>query len=101
MQVELIDFFKSARNKVCGHSDFYVFRKNGKTFTGRKCNKRRTEYSSEEIAQHNKFRQASATASAIMNDAEQRAAAIAEWKESGKNYYSLRGYLMAKELKNN
>lgn len=101
MQVTLIDVFKSARKKVCGHSDFYVFEKNGKTFTGRRCNKRTSDYSADEVAQHNKFKAASAAVDAILADAEQKMSALSEWQANPGKYTSLRTYLMAKELKKN
>lgn len=87
---------ESMSGKVCGHSDMYFFRKNGKVFSGKICNPSTKEPSENQLAAQNKFKQARLATQAALADAEQRAAYETAFKAQ-KKYYSFYGYVFAKE----
>ena len=60
---------ESMSGKICGHSDMYFFRKNGKVFSGKICNPSTKEPTATQLAAQAKF----------------------------KKYYSLYGYVFAQE----
>ena len=43
---------ESMSGKICGHSDMYFFRKNGKVFSGKICNPSTKEPSENQLAAH-------------------------------------------------
>jgi uncharacterized Zn finger protein (UPF0148 family) len=92
-----IDMLKEYRGKICEHSDTY-FQKRGKTLcTGRICEPRNLEkdpYSAEELAVHEKFRQARAAVKALTT--EQKAEYETAFKNQ-KKYATLQGYMFAME----
>jgi hypothetical protein len=87
---------ESMSGKLCGHSDMYFFRKNGKVFSGKICNPSTKDPSASQLTAQNKFKTARTNAKTALADAEQRAAYEAAFKAQ-KKYYSLYGYVFAQE----
>ena len=95
-QVKPMALVESMSGKICGHSDMYFFRKNGKVFSGKICNPSTKEPTATQLAQRTKFATARANAKAALADATQRAAYEEAFKNQ-KKYYSLYGYVFAQE----
>lgn len=93
-QVKPNALIESLSGSLCGHSDLYFFRKNGKVFTGKRCNPYKGEPTANQIAQRAKFAQARAAVKALT--AEQKAA-YAESFKNQKKYYDFNGYIFAME----
>ena len=73
-----MDLIGSMSGKICGHSDI-SFAKKGKTqYTMKRCNKRSTPYSQEELARQAKFAQVRAAMKALSE--EQKAEYAAQFK---------------------
>ena len=90
-----MDLIGSMSGKICGHSDI-SFAKKGKTqYTMKRCNKRSTPYSQEELARQAKFAQVRAAMKALSE--EQKAEYAAQFKKSPGKYTTLNGYIFAKE----
>ncbi len=68
MQLIMNDWFKAARKKLCTHSNKYTFIKNGKTFSGTRCNPYKGPATQLQIQQRTSFAQASALRSLVLND---------------------------------
>lgn len=62
------DWFKAARQKLCEHSDKYTFIRNGKTFSGTRCNPYKGPATADQIAVRDKFKQAILTRDIILAD---------------------------------
>ena len=97
-----IDMVNHYRGKICEHSDTYFAKKKKTLYTGRICNPRdltKKPYKPEELATHNKFRQARAAVLALTE--EQIAAyklAFEKQLQSTKPKYSyLEGFIFAQE----
>lgn len=93
-QVKPMGLIESMSGSLCGHSDMYFFRKNGKVFTGKRCNPYKGEPTADQTAKRNKFKQAREAVKALTEEQ------IAEYKaafKSQKKYVSLQGYIFAKE----
>ena len=95
-QVKPMALVESMSGKICGHSDMYFFRKNGKVFSGKICNPSTKEPSATQLAAQAKFKTARTNAKAALADATQRAAYEEAFKNQ-KKYYSLYGYVFAQE----
>ena len=54
-QVKPMGLIESMSGKICGHSDMYFFRKNGKVFSGKICNPSTKEPTAAQQAQRAKF----------------------------------------------
>lgn len=93
-QVKPMGLIESMSGALCGHSDMYFFRKNGKVFTGKRCNPYKGEPTANQTAKRNKFKQAREAVKALTEEQ------IAEYKtafKSQKKYVSLAGFIFAKE----
>lgn len=95
-QVKPMGLIESMSGKICGHSDMYFFRKNGKVFSGKICNPSTKEPSENQLAAQAKFKTARTNAKAALADPEQKAILEAAFKAQ-KKYYSLYGYIFAQE----
>ena len=95
-QVKPIALVESMSGKICGHSDMYFFRKNGKVFSGKICNPSTKEPSATQLAAQAKFKPARTNVKAALADATQHAAYEEAFKNQ-KKYYSLYGYVFAQE----
>ncbi len=95
-KIKPMGLVESMHGKICGHSDMYFFRKNGKVFSGKICNPSTKQPSAAQLAKREKFRQAQAATSAALADAEQRAAYLAAFKAQ-KKYPDLRSYVFVQE----
>ena len=87
---------ESMSGKICGHSDMYFFRKNGKVFSGKICYPSTKEPTANQLAQRTKFSTARANAATALADPAQKAAYLTAFKAQ-KKYKTLRGYVIAKE----
>ena len=67
---------ESMSGKICGHSDMYFFRKNGKVFSGKICNPSAKEPTASQLAQRTKFATARANAKTALADPDQKAASM-------------------------
>ena len=72
-QIKPNALIESMSGKICGHSDMYFFRKNGKVFSGKICYPSTKEPTSAQTAQRTKFATAHANTQAALADATQRA----------------------------
>ena len=95
-QIKPNALIESMSGKICGHSDMYFFRKNGKVFSGKICNPSTKEPTATQLAAQAKFKTARTNAKAALADATQRAAYEESFKNQ-KKYYSLYGYVFAQE----
>lgn len=95
-QIKPMGLVESMSGKICGHSDMYFFRKNGKVFSGKICNPSTKEPTATQLAAQAKFKTARTNAKAALADTTQRAAYEEAFK-SQKKYYSLYGYVFAQE----
>ena len=95
-QIKPMGLVESMSGKICGHSDMYFFRKNGKVFSGQICNPSTKEPTATQLAAQAKFKTARTNAKAALADATQRAAYEEAFKNQ-KKYYSLYGYVFAQE----
>ena len=93
-QIKPMGLVESMSGKLCGHSDIYFFRKNGKVFSGKMCNPSKKEPTANQTAQRAKFAQARAAVKALTS--EQKAAYEESFKHQSK-YPSLHGYIFAME----
>lgn len=87
---------ESMSGKICGHSDMYFFRKNGKVFSGKICNPSTKEPTARQLAQRTKFATARANAKTALADPEQKAAYLTAFK-SQRKYSDFSGYVFAME----
>ena len=87
---------ESMSGKICGHSDMYFFRKNGKVFSGKRCYPSTKDPSEAQLAVQSKFKTAHANAKSALEDPEQRATYEAAFKAQKKDY-SLYGYVFSQE----
>lgn len=94
-QVKPNALIESMSGLLCSHSDTYFFRKNGKVFTGKRCNPYKGEPTANQTAQRAKFAQARAAVKALT--AEQKTA-YAEAFKSQRKYATLQGYIFAMEF---
>ena len=97
-KVKPMGLIESMSGKVCEHSDLYVFRRNGKIFTGKRCHPSTKAPTEAQTAQQNKFATARANAAAALADPQQSAALLAAFKNQQK-YSTLNGYVFAMEYK--
>ncbi|MBR1809724.1 MAG: hypothetical protein IJ776_10120 [Paludibacteraceae bacterium] len=95
-QVKPMGLVESMHGKICGHSDMYFFRKNGKVFSGKICNPSTKAPTAAQQTAQTKFKQARAAATAILADADQRATYTTAFKNQ-KKYCTLYGYIFAQE----
>ncbi|MBO7408560.1 MAG: hypothetical protein J6T85_01560 [Paludibacteraceae bacterium] len=93
-KIKPMGLVESMSGKICGHSDMYFFRKNGKVFSGKICNPSTKEPTALQLAKRTKFAQARAAVKALT--AEQKAA-YAEAFASQRKYSDLNGYMFAQE----
>ncbi len=59
-KIKPMGLVESMSGKICGHSDMYFFRKNGKVFSGKICNPSTKEPTALQLAKRTKFAQARA-----------------------------------------
>lgn len=62
------EWFKASRRKLCSHSDKYTFIRNGKTFSGTRCNPYTGPASAKQTTVRNKFKQAAQLRALILDD---------------------------------
>ena len=97
-QIKPMGLVESMSGKICGHSDMYFFKKNGKTFSGKICYPSTKEPTEAQLAVQNKFKTAHANAKVALEDPEQRTAYESAFN-SQKKYHSLYGYVFSIEYK--
>ena len=97
-KVKPMGLIESMSGKVCEHSDLYFFRRNGKIFTGKRCNPSTKAPTAAQTAQQNKFATARANAAAALADPTQMAALVAAFRNQQK-YSTLNGYVFAIEYR--
>ncbi len=95
-QIKPMGLVESMSGKLCGHSDMYFFRKNGKVFSGKICNPSKKDPTAAQLAKQAKFKTARTNTKTALADATQRAAYETAFKNQ-KKYYTLYGYVFAKE----
>ena len=95
-QVKPMGLVESMSGKLCGHSDLYFFRKNGKVFSGKICYPSTKEPSANQLAQRTKFATARANAKTALADPEQKAVYLDAFKKQ-KKYADFNGYVFAME----
>ena len=95
-QVKPMALVESMSGKICGHSDMYFFRKNGKVFSGKICNPSTKEPTASQLAQRTKFATARANAKTALADSDQKAAYLTAFKNQ-KKYSDFSGYVFAME----
>lgn len=95
-QVKPMGLIESMSGKLCGHSDMYFFRKNGKVFSAKICNPSTKEPTENQLTAQATFKTARNNAKTAMANPEQRATYEAAFKNQ-KKYYSLYGYIFAQE----
>ena len=93
-QIKPMGLVESMSGKLCGHSDIYFFRKNGKVFSGKRCNPYKGKPTANQLAQRAKFAQVRAAVKAFTSEQE---AAYAESFKHQTQYPSLQGYIFAME----
>lgn len=89
-----VDLVESMSGRLCSHSNFYFFRKNGKVFSGRICHPSTKEPTANQTAQRTKFAQARAAVKALTS--EQKAAYMEAFKAQHR-YSDFNGFLFAQE----
>ena len=89
-----MDLVKSMSGKICGHSDISFARRGETQYTMKRCNKRTTPYSQEELARQAKFKAVAASTAARVKAADPAdvTAFLAQ-----KKYKSFRSYIWAQE----
>lgn len=95
-QVKPMGLIESMSGKICGHSDMYFFRKNGKVFSGKICYPSTKEPTANQLAQRTKFSTARANAATALADPAQKAAYLTAFKAQ-KKYCDFNGYVFAME----
>ena len=95
-QVKPMGLIESMSGKICGHSDMYFFRKNGKVFSGKICYPSTKEPTAAQTAQRTKFATAHANAQAALADPDRKAAYLTAFKNQ-KKYSDFSGYVFAME----
>lgn len=95
-RIKPTDLVESMSGKLCGHSEYYFFRKNGKVFSGRMCNPSTKEPTANQLAQRQKFATARANAKTALANSEQKAAYMEAFKKQ-KKYSDFSGYVFAME----
>lgn len=95
-KIKPTDLVESMSGKLCGHSEYYFFRKNGKVFSGRMCNPSTKEPTANQLAQRQKFATARANAKTALANSEQKAAYMEAFKKQ-KKYSDFSGYVFAME----
>lgn len=93
-QVKPMGLIESMSGSLCGHSDMYFFRKNGKVFTGKRCNPYKGEPTPNQTVQRNKFKQAREAVKVLT---EEQISAYKDAFKSQTRYVSLAGYIFAME----
>ena len=63
-----MELLSSLSGKLCGHSDISFAKRGDTMYTQKRCNKRSTPYSQEEMARQEKFKAVSASTRARMKD---------------------------------
>lgn len=86
------ELIRSMSGKVCGHSDTHFVTKFGQTFTAKRCNKRSTPFTEQELKNQRKFKAARAAAIQRAQDPQHMAADLKAFKAQ-KAYKTLLGYL--------
>ena len=89
-----MDLIGSMSGKICGHSDISVARRGETQYTMKRCNKRTTPYSQEELARQAKFKAVAASTAARVKAADP---ADVTAFQAQKKYKSFRSYIWAQE----
>ena len=89
-----MDLVKSMSGKICGHSDISFARRGETQYTMKRCNKRTTPYSQEELARQAKFKAVAASTAARVKAADP---ADVTAFQAQKKYKSFRSYIWAQE----
>ena len=90
------DPVKELHGKICKHADTIYKQMYGTKFTSKICNPYKGAPSAAQTAAKNKFKTAQAAAVAILEDADQRRAAVVLFKKQSM-YKTLRGFVFAQE----
>lgn len=93
-KVTLIEPYASVRGMICKHSNVVNRVYLGQQVVSRRCNKRTTAYSTDELALQQKFK--TATANTITRYNQALEADVTAFKAQSK-YKTLRGYIFADE----
>lgn len=98
MQLIMNDWFKAARKKLCMHSDKYTFVRNGKTFSGTRCNPYKGPATAKQIAHKQKFKAAIVARDLIIADETLKEAWHKRWMTAKRKEQTqattLNGYIM-------
>lgn len=98
MELEMNDWFKSARKKLCGHSNKYTFRRNGKTFSGTRCNPYTGPATEDQKEIRQRFKDAIAVRGIILHDNDLRKSWNRLYMDAKQKKqttaYSLNGYIV-------
>ena len=89
-----MDLIGSMSGKICGHSDISFARRGETQYTMKRCNKRSTPYSQEELARQAKFKAVAASTAARVKAADP---ADVTAFQAQKKYKSFRSYIWAQE----
>ena len=89
-----MDLIGSMSGKICGHSDISFARRGETQYTMKRCNKRTTPYSQEELARQAKFKAVAASTAARVKAADP---ADVTAFQAQKKYKSFRSYIWAQE----
>lgn len=91
-KIKPMGLIESMSGKVCRHSDVYFFRRNGKVFTGKRCNPYKGDPSASQTAHRTLFGQIATAVKARKADPSKAAAdAVAFANQS--RYESMQAYL--------
>ena len=93
-KIQPMDLVKSMSGKICGHSDISFAKRGDTQYTMKRCNKRTTPFSEQELAHQAKFKAVAASTAARVKAADPAdvTAFIAQ-----KKYKSFRSYIWAQE----
>ena len=95
-KIKPMGLVESMSGKICGHSDMYFFRKNGKVFSGKICNPSTKDPSANQLTAQNKFKTARINAKTALADPTQRAT-LEEAFRSQTKYTSLFAFTVAQK----
>ena len=89
-----MDLVKSMTGKICGHSDISFAKRGNTQYTMKRCNKRTTPFSEQELAHQARFKAVAASTAARVKAADP---ADVTAFESQKKYKSFRSFIWALE----
>lgn len=93
-KIQPMDLVKSMSGKICEHSDISFAKRGDTQYTMKRCNKRTTPFSEEELAHQAKFKAVAASTAARVKAADP---ADMTAFNAQKKYKSFRSYIWAQE----